>query len=59
MKQELTIKILQLITIFNANKLGYNVTRVGKNKLILTKRLEDMTNLDRNTRKLMDHVLFF
>lgn len=44
--------MLQLMTIYNAIRLGWKVEIVNR-KLILKKKIKDMTYLDNNTSKLL------
>jgi hypothetical protein len=45
--------ILKLTAIFNALLLGWDVKCFNSNKIILKKKINDMTNLDFNTHKLI------
>ena len=45
--------ILKLTTIFNAIILGWTVNISGEKKIILRKKIKNMTNLDKNTTKLI------
>lgn len=49
--------ILQLTAIFNATKLGWDVRVAGDNKIVLKKKIKNMTCLDNNVFRLVEVLL--
>lgn len=50
--------LLQITTVSNATKLGWNVELVdGHKKIILRKKIKDMTFVDHNTYKLLEVLM--
>lgn len=50
--------MLQIITIYNATQLGWSVELVdGHKKIILRKKINDMTYTDYNTFKLLELLM--
>ena len=50
--------MLQITAIHNATQLGWNVELVdGHKKIILRKKLKDMTYIDHNTFKLLEILM--
>lgn len=48
--------LLQLTTIYNATQLGWNVEMINK-KIILRKKIKDMTCIDYNTFELLEVLM--
>lgn len=48
--------LLQILTIYNATQLGWNV-RVDDKKIILNKKIKNMTTIDHNIFKLLSILL--
>jgi hypothetical protein len=51
------ILILQMTALCNAAALGWSVTKVTPKKFVLTKKIKNMTELDRNTFKLLNKLM--
>ena len=50
--------LLQLTTIYNAQQLGWSVEVVdGHKKIILKKKIKDMTYIDHNTFRLLEVLM--
>ena len=49
--------VLQLTAIYNAKQLGWNVEVATNKKIILKKKLKDMTVTDHNTTRLIEVLM--
>lgn len=52
--QELTILILKITIMCNAMTLGWDVRHVNNKEVIITKKLNKMTDIDHDTVKLLN-----
>jgi len=51
------IFILQLIIVMNAINLGWSINHINDNKIILSKKISKITNLDDNLYKFMKNII--
>ena len=57
MTNKVMIFMLQLAIIFNAMNLGWKVKLINNSKLILAKKLSEMTELDNDTEVFLSKVI--
>jgi hypothetical protein len=54
---KLLLFMTQLTTMYNATALGWKIKKIKGNKFIITKKINNMTKLDNNTRKLLVAIM--
>jgi hypothetical protein len=53
----LILLILKMTVLYNAVNLGWTVDTINENKIILSKKLVKMTELDHDTMRLIDEMV--
>jgi hypothetical protein len=48
---------LQLSIMYNATLHGWNIKKVSDRKFVITKKLNNMTKLDNNMKKLLEQII--
>lgn len=51
--------MMQLMAIINAIALGWEVKEIDNKKFTMTKKINNMTELDKNTIRLLDTIMQF
>jgi hypothetical protein len=57
MTNKIIIFMLQLAIIFNAMNLGWKVKLMDSNQLVLSKKIEELTELDNDTEGFLSKII--
>ena len=57
MIHNIVLFMLQLSIMFNAMNLGWKVKLVDNNKVILSKKIKEMTELDKDTESFLSKII--